>query len=82
MAQYTESFNPITQYDIGYHDGIKMGMKTIIQEIEKEIFNYLKIESREELENLSLLDSTMTYDVVTDKLDELAKQYDIDIKEN
>lgn len=81
MAQYTESFNPITQYDIGYHDGVKMGMQTIIQEVEKEIFNYLKVTSREELENLSLLDSTMTYDVVTDKLDELTKQYRLD-KEN
>ena len=82
MTQYTEGLNLVTQYDIGYHNGVKMGMKTIIQEIEKEIFNYLKVTSREELENLSLLDSTMIYDVVTDKLDEIAKRYDIDTKEN
>ena len=79
MEQPIESLNLITQYDIGYHDGIKMGMKMVIQEIEKEIIDYLKVTSVEELNNLSLLDSTMTYDVITDKFDEIIQKYKLDI---
>ena len=82
MANYTTGFTYLTEYDRGYHNGVKVGIKMIIQEIEQEIFNYLRVASREELDNLSLLDSTMTYDVITDKLDEITKQFCIDVKED
>ena len=45
--------------------------KEVCEEIRKTLFEYLKVNSMEELENLSLLDSTLTYDVITDKLDQI-----------
>ena len=51
------------------HD--KQVRKEVCEEIRKEIFEYLKVNSMEELEDLSLLDSTLTYDVITDKLDQI-----------
>jgi DNA-binding protein H-NS len=50
----------------------------ILKEIKQEIFNYLNVKSMTELDNLSLLDSLMTYDVITDKLNEIEKQYGVD----
>ena len=52
-------------------DYTKKVRKEVCEEIRKEIFEYLKVNSMEELENLSLLDSTLTYDVITDKLNQI-----------
>ena len=52
-------------------DYTKQVRKEVCEEIRKTLFEYLKVNSMEELENLSLLDSTLTYDVITDKLDQL-----------
>ena len=51
------------------HD--KQVRKEICDEIRKTIFEYLKVKSMNELKNLTLLDSTLTYDVITDKLNEI-----------
>ena len=50
----------------------------ISKEIKQEIFNYLNVKSMAELDNLSLVDSLMPYDVITDKLNEIEKQYGVD----
>ena len=52
-------------------DYTKQVRKEVCEEIRKTLFEYLKVNSMEELENLSLLDSTLTYDVITDKLDQI-----------
>ena len=52
-------------------DYTKQVRKEVCEEIRKTLFEYLKVNSMEELENLSLLDSALTYDVITDKLDQI-----------
>ena len=52
-------------------DYTKQVRKEVCEEIRKTLFEYLKVNSMEELENLSLLDSTLTYDVITDKIDQI-----------
>lgn len=52
-------------------DYTKQVRKEVCEELRKTLFEYLKVNSMEELENLSLLDSTLTYDVITDKLDQI-----------
>ena len=52
-------------------DYTKQVRKEVCEEIRKTLFEYLKVNSMEELENLSLLDSTLTYDVITDTLDQI-----------
>lgn len=54
---------------IAEHD--KQVRKEVCEEIRKTIFEYLGASSMEELDKLSLFASTLTYDVVTDKLDEI-----------
>ena len=52
-------------------DYTKQVRKEVCEEIRRTLFEYLKVKSMEELESLSLLDSTLTYDVITDKLDQI-----------
>ena len=47
--------------------------KKVVQEIRETIFEYLKVNSMEDLQKLSLLASTLTYDVITDKLDQIER---------
>lgn len=49
--------------------------KTYSDEIKKTICDYLNVKNVAELEKLSLLDSTLTYDVILDKLNELDKRF-------
>lgn len=60
----------------------KETVEKILKEIKQEIFNYFNVKSMTELDNLSLLDSLMTYDVITDKLNEIAEQFSVGIGEN
>ena len=47
--------------------------KKVVREIRETIFEYLKVNSMEDLQKLSLLESTLTYDVITDKLDQIER---------
>ena len=66
---YVYGKDKIEVLSLSAHD--KQVRKEVCEEIKKTLFEYLKVNSMEELENLSLLDSTLTYDVITDKLDQL-----------
>ena len=55
--------------------------KEIITEVQNEIFKYLGVKSIKEADKLSLLGSLITYDLITDKLHELAHQYGVKIGE-
>lgn len=45
--------------------------KRVCERVRKVLFDYLKVSSMKELEKLSLIDSTLTYDVITDELDQI-----------
>ena len=66
---YVYGKDKIEVLSLSAHD--KQVRQEVCEEIKKTLFEYLKVNSMEELENLSLLDSTLTYDVITDKLDQL-----------
>ena len=55
--------------------------KKILTEVQNEIFKYLGVKSIKEADKLSLLGSLITYDLITDKLHELAHQYGVKIGE-
>ena len=55
--------------------------KEIITEVQNEIFKYLGVKSIKEADKLSLLGSLITYDLITDKLHQLAHQYGVKIGE-
>lgn len=52
----------------------------VLQEILQEVLDYLKVPNLEEAEKLSMLESTMTYDVVVGKIEFLARKYGLQIK--
>ena len=47
----------------------------IVEKIKKQIFNHFNVKNMEEYENLSLIDSLFTADVVIDMLDTILKEY-------
>lgn len=53
----------------------------ILNEVLQEIFYYFDVQSVKELNEKSLLASTMTFDVVTDKIFEIATREGVEIKE-
>ena len=53
----------------------------ILNEVLQEIFYYFDVQSVKELNGKSLLASTMTFDVVTDKIFEIATREAVEIKE-
>lgn len=53
----------------------------ILNEVLQEIFYYFDVQSVKELNEKSLLASTMTFDVVTDKIFEIATREAVEIKE-
>ena len=54
----------------------------LLKRIKQVIFDYYNRTTRTELDNLSLLDSTMTYDVILDELEKIAKEKGIDLYGN
>lgn len=65
----------------GYGD-IKQIVKDILSEIEKTVFEYLHVNNLEQADKLSLLDSLLTYDIITDKTRELADRHDVELDGN
>ena len=55
--------------------------REILIEIQTEIFRCLGVKNMKETDKLSLLGSPITYDLITDKLYELSKQYGVKIGE-
>lgn len=58
---------------------VKDTAKETLTEILKVILDYLNVKDIKEAENISLLDSTLTYDVVTDKIFEIAKKKGVEV---
>lgn len=56
-------------------DYTKQVRKEVCDKIKKQIFNHFNVKNMEEYENLSLIDSLFTADVVTDMLDTILKEY-------
>lgn len=52
----------------------------IVGLINNAIFAYLGVKSLEEAEKLSLIDSTLTYDIVTDKLQIISQKYGVEVE--
>ena len=51
-------------------------VKEFAEKLKETVFDYLGVKTIEEADKLSLFDSTLTYDVVTDRIDELLKEYE------
>lgn len=66
---------------MGVVKGSEETARKILTEIQAEIFHYLGVKNIKEADKLSLLDSLITYDLITNKLYELAKQCGVDIGE-
>lgn len=49
--------------------------KEVCEKIKKHIFNHFNVKNMEEYENLSLIDSLFTADVVIEMLDTILKEY-------
>ena len=56
--------------------------QNLLKRVRQVVFNYYNRTTRAELDNLSLLDSTMTYDVILDELEKIAKERGIDLYGN
>ena len=54
---------------------LKSQPSEIVEKIKKQIFNHFNVNSMEEYESLSMLDSLFTADAVTDMLDDILKEY-------
>lgn len=54
--------------------GVKQAQIDILNKVKDIVFDYLCVKNIKEAEALSLLDSTLTYDVVTCGIDELIKE--------
>ena len=50
--------------------------KEFAEKLKETIFDYLGVKTIEEANKLSLIASTLTFDVVTDRIDELLKEYE------
>ena len=61
---------------------LERSSEILLKRIKQTIFNYYNRNNRAELDNLSLLDSTMTYDVILDELEKIAKEKGIDLYGN
>lgn len=56
-------------------DYTKQVRKEVCEKIKKQIFNHFNVKNMEEYENLSLIDSLFTADVVIEMLDTILKEY-------
>lgn len=56
-------------------DYTKQVRKEVCEKIKKQIFNHFNVKNMEEYENLSLIDSLFTADVVIEILDTILKEY-------
>lgn len=56
-------------------DYTKQVRKEVCEKIKKQIFNHFNVRNMEEYENLSLIDSLFTADVVIEMLDTILKEY-------
>lgn len=56
-------------------DYTKQVRKEVCDKIKKQIFNHFNVKNMEEYENLSLIDSLFTADVVIEMLDTILKEY-------
>lgn len=54
----------------------KKAVKEFADKLKETIFDYLGVKTIEEANELSLINSTLTYDVVTDRIDELLKEHE------
>lgn len=54
--------------------GVKQAKIDVLNKVKDIVFDYLGVKNIKEAEALSLLDSTLTYDVVTCGIDELIKE--------
>lgn len=66
--------------EVGYKKESEVAGK-ILGEIRKAVFDYLNVKNEQQADNLSLIDSTLTYDVVTEKISEIAKRLKCEVKE-
>ena len=73
--RWVQIFLPETDFVqvLSLTDRLAEERKKVVQEIRETIFEYLKVNSMEDLQKLSLLASTLTYDVITDKLDQIER---------
>ena len=67
ILEHQEEINRITE---------AQAVKEFAEKLKETVFDYLGVKTLEEADKLSLLDSTLTYDVVTDRIDELLKEYE------
>lgn len=51
-------------------------IKEFVEKLKETIFDYLGVKTIEEANKLSLIASTLTFDVVTDRIDDLLKEYE------
>ena len=56
-------------------DYTKQVREEVCEKIKKQIFNHFNVKNMEEYENLSLIDSLFTADVVIEMLDTILKEY-------
>ena len=52
----------------------RQAVKEFSEKLIKLVFDYLDVENAEQAEKLSLIDSTLTYDVILDAIDKLIKE--------
>ena len=67
-------FSDKNHYEI--EEAKETAVKEFAEKLKETVFDYLGVKTIEEADKLSLLDSTLTYDVVTDRIDELLKEYE------
>lgn len=51
-------------------------LKQFAKKLKEIIFDYLSVKAIEKANKISLINNTLSYDVVTDKIDELLKEYE------
>ena len=52
----------------------RQAVKEFSEKLIRIVFDYLDVENAEQAEQLSLIDSTLTYDVILDAIDKLIKE--------
>lgn len=72
----TLSYSVNTTPEKSMDDIKREAVKEFAEKLKETVFDYLGVKTIEEADKLSLFDSTLTYDVVTDRIDELLKEYE------
>ena len=72
----TLSYSVNTTTEKSMDDIKREAVKEFAEKLKETVFDYLGVKTIEEADKLSLFDSTLTYDVVTNRIDELLKEYE------